>query len=58
MSVESEQQYSAYTVRDLLKIGMSKLKAGKIEDASTMFMEVCERFTRAGEGVPATALSL
>lgn len=51
-------EYSAYSVRDLLKIGMNSLQKGKIDEASDIFMEVCDRFTEAGESVPSTALSL
>lgn len=45
-------------MRDLLKLGLAALKAKRVEEASGMLFEVCERFTRNGERVPPTALSL
>jgi tetratricopeptide (TPR) repeat protein len=58
MSGPKSALYSAYSVRDLLKIGMSSLQNGKVNEAADIFMEVCDRFTEAGESVPSTALSL
>jgi len=58
MANEEVYPFAEYTVRDLLRLGMSALKTRRLQEASAMLFEVCERFTRNGERVPATALSL
>jgi tetratricopeptide (TPR) repeat protein len=58
MSDESVYPFAEYTVRDLLSLGMRALKSRRLQEASSMLFEVCERFTRNGERVPSTALSL
>ncbi|MGH9442910.1 MAG: tetratricopeptide repeat protein [Thermoanaerobaculia bacterium] len=58
MADESTDLYAEFTVRDLLKLGLAALKAKRVPEASAMLFEVCERFTRNGERVPPTALSL
>ena len=58
MADESKDLYAEFTVRDLLKLGLAALRAKRIPEASGMLFEVCERFTRNGERVPPTALSL
>jgi tetratricopeptide (TPR) repeat protein len=58
MADEGVESYAEFTVRDLLQLGLSALKSKRIREASGMLFEVCERFTRSGERVPTTALSL
>ena len=58
MADESLYPFGEYTVRDLLKLGMNALRSKRVQEASAMLFEVCERFTRNGERVPSTALSL
>ena len=58
MADESPNLYDEYTVRDLLKLGMTALKSKRVAEASAMLYAVCERFTNNGERVPPAALSL
>ena len=58
MADEIQDSYAEYTVRDLLQLGLTALKSKKINAATGMLFEVCERFTRNGERVPPMALSL
>jgi len=58
MANEIVYPFAEYTVRDLLKLGMIALRTKRTQEASAMLFEVCERFTRNGERVPSTALSL